>query len=118
MFERNKSSIAVCVCAVLYVGFLFLLGWVHGDAGDLRIIRLTEGFALGAVAVLYIALLPILLYEHFPAIPGKNFWIPAKPALYLVAFIFGLTHSSLAFFKLFKTLKFSGFISPIIPFCP
>lgn len=98
------------ICAALYVGFLFLLGWVYGDAGDLRIIRLAEGFALGAVAVLYIALLPTVFYEHFPTMPGKNFWIPAKPALYLVAFIFGLTHSSLAFFKLLGGFTGWGFL--------
>ncbi len=113
MFKRNKPTIGVYIGAAVYVGALFLLGWVHGDAGDLRIIRLTEGFALGAIVSLYCALLPTALYEQFPAIPGKNSWISAKQAFYVVALCFALVHGSLAFFKLLGGFAGWGFLGAV-----
>lgn len=113
MFERNKTSVMVYIGAVLYIVALFLLGWVHGDAGDLRIIRLTEGFALGAVVSLYCALLPIVLYEQFPRIPGKSSWTSAVRALFIIALCFALVHGSLAFFKLLGGFAGWGFLGAV-----
>ena len=64
----------------------------------LLIIRLTQIYALTAVAYLYITLLASPLIRIIPRLPCAGIYVQARRALGLSAFYFGLLHTSFAFF--------------------
>lgn len=94
------KRLPVYAFALLYVVAMLLMVWQNGDAGDLRTIRLTEGFALGAVAALYITLTVGPVYKVFPNLSGKEKLLSLRGGFGDVALVFGIVHASLAFWGL------------------
>jgi DMSO/TMAO reductase YedYZ heme-binding membrane subunit len=95
----------VYVAAVAYVVAVFALTYVRGDAGDLRTIRVVEGFGLGALAALYTALVVGPLYKAFPGLPGSGTILKLRGGFGHVAFVLGFAHASVAFWGLLGGLS-------------
>ena len=80
-------------------------------SATLQQIRLTEAFALTALAYLYITLLPSPLYKVFPKLPFRPMYKLAQRALGVSTFFFALIHASIAFFGLLGGFSGLGFLS-------
>lgn len=100
MTNFMKNRIYVYVAAVAYILVLFLIILRNGDAGDLRTIRLTEGFALAAASSLFAALTVGPLYKVFPRLPGKSSLLSLRGGFGDAALAFGIAHGSFAFWGL------------------
>lgn len=78
--------------------FLYVF-WAFPE-GTVRIIRLTQTYALLALTFLYLSLLVSPIYSAFPTLPARGLMVKARRATGVSAYFYSLTHASLAFFGL------------------
>ncbi len=97
-------SVFVAVCA-----FVFVQSAVPQE--NLKIIRLTQIYALTATAYLYTALIIGPIIKVFTRLHHKNQLIHARRAIGVSAFSFALLHASFAFFGQLGGFTGLGFLS-------
>ena len=101
---------------VLVFSFLLLFGesfWVKlaYEGRTLQTIRLTQVYALTALAYLYLALLIGPLTYTFKFLPFRGQIYRARRSIGVSAFFFGLLHGYVAFFKQLGGFEGLGFLS-------
>lgn len=101
----------ILTCSAILAVAMYVIVTAIVPVSSLRTIRLTEGFALLALAFLYTAILISPLTLAFPMLPGKTLLIRARRAIGVSAFFFALIHACLAFFGLLGGFPGLSFLS-------
>jgi DMSO/TMAO reductase YedYZ heme-binding membrane subunit len=97
---------------LIYVGGILLVAAIFGYVqnadliAQLKIIKLTEWFALMALLFLYLTLLISPLYESTLQLPGREIFLHSRKALGITALMFACLHAYYAFF--YSLQGFSG----------
>lgn len=88
----------VLVFSALLSGLIFLIVKLTIPDDSLQLTRLTQIYALTAVAYIYIALMASPLTKTFTFLPYRGEYIKSRRAIGVAGFFFALLHASIAFF--------------------
>ncbi len=102
----------VFAAGVVIAGLLFGYYFYTIPDQQLLLIRLTQAYGFGSLMWLYLALLPGPLTEAYPKLPGRGLIIRARRSIGVLAFLYGLLHSLIAFFGQLEGFAGLGFLSP------
>ncbi len=109
LLNNSRFYILLSTVSIAISIYIFVQAAVPQD--NLKVIRLTQIYAITAVAYLYLALVIGPLTHIFSALPYKNQLIHARRAIGVSAFFFALLHANLAFFVQLGGLVGLGFLS-------
>ncbi len=91
----------ILTAAILLALLLYFLGVGQYSHLSVFYAELGQSYALLAIALIYLSLAITPIYFVFPKLPFKPVVVKARRALGVSAFIFGLMHAFLEFFKVF-----------------
>lgn len=111
MWLHRRIRVLIYGASLLLSGGLLGYVTVMVPAGQQQITRLTQCYALTALAFLYLTLFISPATQCFSWFPKKGMLIYARRALGLSAFYFGLLHGSNAFFRQLGGFPGLGFLS-------
>jgi len=109
LFRNIRFYVLVSSVLLLIAESLWVKATYLGD--NLQTIRMTQVYALSALAYLYLALLIGPLIYTFKWIPFRGQIHRARRSIGVSAFFFGLLHAYMAFFKQLGGFEGLGFLS-------
>jgi DMSO/TMAO reductase YedYZ heme-binding membrane subunit len=113
MLQKLRSNIRFYVLSFSVILSILAYLWIEATIAQntLRIIRLTQAYALISLAYLYITLLASPFCLEFKTFPFRAQFIRARRATGVSVFYFGTLHACLAFFGQLKGFGGLGFLA-------
>lgn len=108
-FRRKIRYVVLTSSVILSIGLFVFTSSFYSE--NLKVIRLTQIYALFALTYLYFALLASPLFSVFPNLPFRPVYILARRSLGVSAFLFAFLHANLAFFFQLQGFAGLGFLS-------